>query len=130
MELNWNNQVYQDQYQQPPIQNQQQQLQQQMPNVYQSNVNNLINEYDIEKSLDNNKPSIKKYIVLFVLIVIVYFIFSLDAIKNSIGMILTCINPQENGLVKPIGFLSYGILISFIIVFILFLLERYNIVNY
>ena len=62
---------------------------------------------------------------MFVLIVIIYFILSLNPIKNAFGMILTCINPDDNGYVSYGGYLAYGVVIGLIVCICNYLVDRF-----
>lgn len=98
-------------------------------NTYQSNIpNNYQTNQNI--SYDYEQPLIeyKKYIVMFVLIVIIYFILSLNPVKNAFGMILTCINPDDNGYVSYGGYLAYGIVIGLIVCICNYLVDRFFII--
>lgn len=107
------------------------------PNTYQTNnyPNNTYqsNNYQTNQNIsyDYEQPLIeyKKYIVMFVLIVIIYFILSLNPVKNAFGMILTCINPDDNGYVSYGGYLAYGIVIGLIVCICNYLVDRFFI-NY
>ena len=94
-------------------------------NDYQNNYNQPINynqpNYDYEQPL----IEYKKYIVMFVLIVIIYFILSLNPVKNAFGMILTCINPDDNGYVSYGGYLAYGVVIGLIVCICNYLVDRF-----
>ena len=138
MELNWDSNFNDSQMMQ---RNQQQQYNQ--PNNYQmnnqynnsSNTNYSTNTYQSNIPYQTNQninydyeqPLIeyKKYIVMFVLIVIIYFILSLNPVKNAFGMILTCINPDDNGYVSYGGYLAYGIVIGLIVCICNYLVDRF-----
>ena len=98
------------------------------PNTYQTN-NYPNNNYQSNQNInyDYEQPLIeyKKYIVMFVLIVIIYFILSLNPVKNAFGMILTCINPDDNGYVSYGGYLAYGIVIGLIVCICNYLVDRF-----
>ena len=81
--------------------------------------------YDDDEGFD-----FKKYITMFLLILIVYFIFSLDGVKNQIGLILTCINLKEDGTISKLGYFSYGLLLSFIIVGLNILIDKFIIIKF
>lgn len=102
------------------------------PNTYQTNNypnNNYQSNYQTNQNIryDYEQPLIeyKKYIVMFVLIVIIYFILSLNPVKNAFGMILTCINPDDNGYVSYGGYLAYGIVIGLIVCICNYLVDRF-----
>lgn len=141
MELNWDSNFNDSQMIQRN-QMQQQQYNHQMDNQYNnsnysSNPNystntyqsNIPNNYQTNQNIsyDYEQPLIeyKKYIVMFVLIVIIYFILSLNPVKNAFGMILTCINPDDNGFVSYGGYLCYGIVIGLIVCICNYLVDRF-----
>ena len=78
-----------------------------------------------EEELVHRIIEYKKYIVVFVLIVIIYFILSLNPVKNAFGMILTCINPDDNGYVSYGGYLAYGVVIGLIVCICNYLVDRF-----
>ena len=136
MDLNWDNNftdsqmIQRNQQQQQYNNNQFNQMDNQYnpnyrSNDYQTNYNQPINynqpNYDYEQPL----IEYKKYIVMFVLIVIIYFILSLNPIKNAFGMILTCINPDDNGYVSYGGYLAYGVVIGLIVCICNYLVDRF-----
>ena len=91
------------------------------PNNYNQPINYNQPNYDYEQPL----IEYKKYIVMFVLIVIIYFILSLNPVKNAFGMILTCINPDDNGYVSYGGYLAYGVVIGLIVCICNYLVDRF-----
>ena len=101
------------------------------PNTYQTNNypnNNYQSNYQTNQNISYDyQPLIeyKKYIVMFVLIVVIYFILSLNPVKNAFGMILTCINPDDNGYVSYGGYLAYGIVIGLIVCICNYLVDRF-----
>ena len=136
MDLNWDNNftdsqmIQRNQQQQQYNNNQFNQMDNQYnpnyrSNDYQTNHNQPINynqpNYDYEQPL----IEYKKYIIMFVLIVIIYFILSLNPIKNAFGMILTCINPDDNGYVSYGGYLAYGVVIGLIVCICNYLVDRF-----
>lgn len=131
MDLNWDNNFTDSQM----IQRNQQQQQynnnqfNQMDNQYNPNYrsNEYRNNYNQPNNYDYEQPLIeyKKYIVMFVLIVIIYFILSLNPIKNAFGMILTCINPDDNGYISYGGYLAYGVVIGLIVCICNYLVDRF-----
>ena len=136
MDLNWDNnftdsQMIQRNHQQQQYNNNQfnQMDNQYNPNYrsndYQNNYNQPIN-YN-QQNYDYEQPLIeyKKYIVMFVLIVVIYFILSLNPVKNAFGMIFTCINQDENGYVSYSGFLTYGIVLGLIVCVCNYLADRF-----
>lgn len=136
MELNWDSNFNDSQMMQrnQPQQQQYNQLNNyQMDNQYNNsnypNNNYQTNNYQInnQSNYDYEQPLIeyKKYIVMFVLIVIIYFILSLNPVKNAFGMILTCINPDDNGFVSYGGYLAYGIVIGLIVCICNYLVDRF-----
>lgn len=102
--------------------------QQLMPNVYQP----TIPQQQQEEEFYYEEPTInyKQYIALFVLILIVYFILSLDPVKNAIGQVLTCINLREDGTISKVGYFVYGILLSLIVVGTKYLMDNYISFNF
>ena len=141
MELNWDSNFNDSQMMQrnQPQQQQYNQLNNyQMDNQYNNsnypNNNYQTNNYpnntyqtNNQSNYDYEQPLIeyKKYIVMFVLIVIIYFILSLNPVKNAFGMILTCINPDDNGYVSYGGYLGYGIVIGLIVCICNYLVDRF-----
>lgn len=91
------------------------------PNNYNQPINYNQPNYDYEQPL----IEYKKYIVMFVLIVIIYFILSLNPVKNAFGMILTCINPDDNGYVSYGGYFAYGVVIGLIVCICNYLVDRF-----
>ena len=137
MDLNWDNNftdsqmIQRNQQQQQYNNNQFNQMDNQYnpnyrSNDYQNNYNQSIN-YNQPNNYDYEQPLIeyKKYIVMFVLIVIIYFILSLNPVKNAFGMILTCINPDDNGYVSYGGYLAYGVVIGLIVCICNYLVDRF-----
>lgn len=137
MDLNWDNNftdsqmIQRNQQQQQYNNNQFNQMNNQYnpnyrSNDYQNNYNQPIN-YDQPNNYDYEQPLIeyKKYIVMFVLIVIIYFILSLNPVKNAFGMILTCINPDDNGYISYGGYLAYGVVIGLIVCICNYLVDRF-----
>lgn len=136
MDLNWDNNftdsqmIQRNQQQQQYNNNQFNQMDNQYnpnyrSNDYQTNYNQP-NNYN-QSNYDYEQPLIeyKKYIVMFVLIVIIYFILSLNPVKNAFGMILTCINPDDNGYVSYGGYLAYGVVIGLIVCICNYLVDRF-----
>ncbi len=115
-------QLSQPQYRQSP---------QQQPNFSQTTYNPNIpiqqDEYDYN---DEYNFDIKKYITMFLLIFIIYFIFSLDGVKNQIGLLITCINVKEDGTISKWGYFSYGLLLSVIIVGLNILIDKFIVVKF
>ena len=130
MDLNWDNNFTDSQMIQRNQQRQQYNNNQfnQMDNQYNPNYrsNDYQNNYN-QPNYDYEQPLIeyKKYIVMFVLIVIIYFILSLNPVKNAFGMILTCINPDDNGYVSYGGYLAYGVVIGLIVCICNYLVDRF-----
>lgn len=112
---------------QQPQQYRQDTQQQLMPNVYQPNISNLLSEDELEHFEEEGYQEFdyKTYITLFILIVVIYFILSLDTVKNQIGKIITCINLQEDGTVSKCGFFCYGAFMSLIVVALFVIIDRY-----
>lgn len=137
MDLNWDNNFTDSQMIQRNQQQQQYNNNQFNPMDNQYNPNYRSNEYrnNYNQSINYNQPNnydyeqplieYKKYIVMFVLIVIIYFILSLNPIKNAFGMILTCINPDDNGYVSYGGYLAYGVVIGLIVCICTYLVDRF-----
>lgn len=140
MELNWGNN-YDNAFQQEPVRNnnyqpiptqhqsqlQSQSTQQLMPNVYQPNIPE---EEIIEHFTQENEDTMKKYIEMFVIICIVYFILSLDSVKDSIGKILTCINTREDGSISKWGYFAYSVVLSAIVCGVFYLVDNYVSLNF
>lgn len=108
----------------PPVV-QQQQPPQQQPVFSQTTYNPTIpipsnDDYEYESEFEY-----KKYITMFILILIIYFIFSLDAVKNQIGLLFTCINVKEDGTISKWGYLTYGLILSIIIVGLNILIDNF-----
>lgn len=108
--------------QQQPPQGPNQTTEQLMPNVYKPI---MINEDEIEEFSEVNTFEYKKYITMFVLILLVYFILSLEGVKEQIGKIFSIINPREDGSISKWGFLVYGSILSLIVVGSYILIDRY-----
>lgn len=141
MDLNWDNNftnsqmIQRNQQQQQYNNNQFNQMDNQYnpnyrSNDYQNNYNQPINynqPNSYNQPINYEQPLIeyKKYIVMFVLIVIIYFILSLNPVKNAFGMILTCINPDDNGYVSYGGYLAYGVVIGLIVCICNYLVDRF-----
>src|SRR5574344_1093385 len=129
MDLNWDNNFTDSQMIQRNQQHQQYNNNQfnQMDSQY--NPNYRSNDYQTNYNQPNNykQPLIeyKKYIVMFVLIVVIYFILSLNPVKNAFGMIFTCINQDENGYVSYGGYLAYGVVIGLIVCICNYLVDRF-----
>ena len=136
MDLNWDNNFTDSQM----IQRNQQQQQynnnqfNQMDNQYNPNYRSNDYQNNYKQPINYNQPNYdyeqplieyKKYIVMFVLIVIIYFILSLNPVKNAFGMILTCINPDDNGYVSYGGYLAYGVVIGLIVCICNYLVDRF-----
>ena len=66
---------------------------------------------------------IKYYIKAMIILLIIYFILSLDPVKNTIGKILTPINLLPDGTISYLGYFLYGLLLSLIFGFIMITLE-------
>lgn len=137
MELNWSN-SYDGAFQQEPVRTvnyqpttntptQTQTTQQLMPNVYQPNIPE---EPYIEHFTQEGDNSLKKYIELFVIIVLVYFILSLDSVKDTIGRIITCINVQEDGSICKLGFVCYGIVLGICVCGLTYIIDNYITINF
>ena len=141
MDLNWDNnftdsQMIQRNHQQQQYNNNQfnQMDNQYNPNYrsndYQTNYNqpsNYNQPTNYNQPINYEQPLIeyKKYIVMFVLIIVIYFILSLNPVKNAFGMIFTCINQDENGYVSYSGFLTYGIVLGLIVCVCNYLADRF-----
>lgn len=141
MDLNWDNNftdsqmIQRNQQQQQYNNNQFNQMDNQYnpnyrSNDYQTNYNQPINynqPNSYNQPINYEQPLIeyKKYIVMFVLIVVIYFILSLNPVKNAFGMILTCINPDDNGYVSYGGYLAYGVVIGLIVCICNYLVDRF-----
>ena len=141
MDLNWDNNftdsqmIQRNQQQQQYNNNQFNQMDNQynpnyQSNDYQNNYNqptnyNQPNSYNQPINYEQPLIEYKKYIVMFVLIVIIYFILSLNPVKNAFGMILTCINPDDNGYVSYGGYLAYGVVIGLIVCICNYLVDRF-----
>lgn len=64
-----------------------------------------------------------RLIISIVLFVIIYVLFSLDIIKNSIGNITTIIYPDNEGYVSIIGCAFYGLIIGVVFMFVNYLMS-------
>ena len=116
------------QVQQVPQQQYREQIQQ--PTFSQTTYNPNIPIQQEDYEYEENEFDFKKYLTMFLLILIVYFIFSLDGVKNQIGLILTCINLQEDGTISKLGYFSYGLLLAFIIVGLNILIDKFIIIKF
>jgi hypothetical protein len=67
---------------------------------------------------NNYKQNLIKYIKKILLILIIYVIFSLEPVKLIIGKYIKYINPNDQGNISIIGFITYGLIIAIIIVLI------------
>ena len=92
------------------------------PQLMGSDLNNLqtFNNSAPIKQKTNNiiKFYLTKYLIPLILFLILYIIFSLDFIKNTVGNIISIINPDDEGYVSIIGCAIYGLIIGFIFVLI------------
>lgn len=79
-----------------------------------------------EPEIEYKEPfDYKKYLTVFLIIFIIYFIFSLDPIKNQIGLLFSCINPQEDGTVSKSGFACYGFIIALLCTLTYIAVDKY-----
>lgn len=89
----------------------------------------LINGQANNKTENNTNIFLKVFenyirvIISLVLFVIVYVIFSLDIIKNSIGNIATIIYPDNDGYVSLVGCAFYGLIIGVIFMIVNYLMS-------
>ena len=69
---------------------------------------------------------VKYYIKAMIILIIIYFILSLDPVKNTIGKILTPINVLPDGTISYLGYFLYGLLLSLIFGFIMMILDYFK----
>lgn len=69
---------------------------------------------------------VKYYIKSMILLIIIYFILSLEPIKSFFGKFLTPINVLPDGTVSYWGFILYGTLLAVIYGFVLMMLDYYK----
>lgn len=69
---------------------------------------------------------VKFYIKAMVILLIIYFILSLDPIKNTFGKILTPINVLPDGSISYLGYFLYGLVLSLIFGFVMMALDYFK----
>ena len=69
---------------------------------------------------------VKYYIKAMIILIIIYFILSLDPVKNTIGKVLTPINLLPDGTISYFGYFLYGLLLSLIFGFVMMTLDYFK----
>ena len=69
---------------------------------------------------------VKYYIKAMIILLIIYFILSLDPVKNTIGKILTPINLLPDGTISYLGYFLYGLLLSLLFGFVMMTLDYFK----
>ena len=69
---------------------------------------------------------VKYYIKAMIILLIIYFILSLDPVKNTIGKVLTPINLLPDGTISYFGYFLYGLLLSLIFGFVMMTLDYFK----
>lgn len=74
-----------------------------------------VNEFDENKADDEEEgwfQTIPYWLKEILLFLVIYFIFSMGAVKNTIGTYIKYINPDSNGNVSFVGVIIYGVLLA------------------
>lgn len=130
MNLNWDDYQEPLQQMQPVQQPLQQPLQQPIPQLPQQPPIYHPSQFPQEEpqqqyELIRKEMDLKEYLTIFILIVIIYFILSLDEVKRQISKVLTCINPDIYGTVSMSGFICYGIVLAALVVASKYVIDKY-----